>query len=128
MIVIYLVLKFLGVSGGDDQIQNTNVVMEVPTQNESEPLINQLSYETNAEDDEESRVSSSSSVELYDEKLCVICYDEKRNSFFVPCGHCATCFQCAQRYTLQKIFHTLYQLHANFRRFFFLTYFLGDSY
>ncbi|CAN0917977.1 E3 ubiquitin-protein ligase APD1 [Linum grandiflorum] len=30
-------------------------------------------------------------------KLCVICYDEERNSFFVPCGHSVTCLACAQR-------------------------------
>ncbi|KAL2927375.1 Death-associated inhibitor of apoptosis 1 [Bienertia sinuspersici] len=36
--------------------------------------------------------------ELYDAKICIICYDGQRNCFFVPCGHCATCFRCAQRY------------------------------
>ncbi|XP_061949473.1 uncharacterized protein LOC133672917 isoform X2 [Populus nigra] len=38
-----------------------------------------------------------SSEELYDGKICVICYDEERNCFYVPCGHCATCYVCAQR-------------------------------
>lgn len=42
--------------------------------------------------------STSSPEDLYDKKLCVICYDEQRNCFFVPCGHCATCYVCAQRY------------------------------
>ncbi|KAJ6675895.1 hypothetical protein OIU85_011988 [Salix viminalis] len=41
--------------------------------------------------------SCSSSEDLYDAKLCVICYDDQRNCFFVPCGHCATCYDCAQR-------------------------------
>lgn len=41
--------------------------------------------------------SSSSSEDLYDGKICVICYDDERNCFFVPCGHCATCYRCAQR-------------------------------
>ncbi|KAG6767027.1 hypothetical protein POTOM_028206 [Populus tomentosa] len=40
---------------------------------------------------------NSSSEELYDGKICVICYDEERNCFYVPCGHCATCYVCAQR-------------------------------
>ncbi|PON66690.1 43kDa postsynaptic protein [Parasponia andersonii] len=40
---------------------------------------------------------SSCSEDLYDGKLCVICYDNLRNCFFVPCGHCATCYDCAQR-------------------------------
>ncbi|GMI78485.1 ABERRANT POLLEN DEVELOPMENT 1 [Hibiscus trionum] len=33
----------------------------------------------------------------YDEKVCIICYDDERSCFFVPCGHCATCYDCAQR-------------------------------
>ncbi|KAJ6419802.1 hypothetical protein OIU84_029845 [Salix udensis] len=40
---------------------------------------------------------SSCSEELYDRTVCVICYDEERNCFYVPCGHCATCYVCAQR-------------------------------
>ncbi|XP_049355743.1 E3 ubiquitin-protein ligase APD4-like [Solanum verrucosum] len=34
---------------------------------------------------------SSSSEDLYDGRICVICYDNSRNCFFVPCGHFATC-------------------------------------
>ncbi|KAJ6366796.1 hypothetical protein OIU77_003221 [Salix suchowensis] len=40
---------------------------------------------------------NSCSEELYDRTVCVICYDEERNCFYVPCGHCATCYVCAQR-------------------------------
>ncbi|XP_012079336.1 E3 ubiquitin-protein ligase APD2 [Jatropha curcas] len=40
--------------------------------------------------------SNNSSTELYDGKICIICYDEERNCFFVPCGHCATCYICAK--------------------------------
>lgn len=47
--------------------------------------------------------TGTSSEDLYDGKVCVICYDEQRNCFFVPCGHCATCYVCAQRYGLQWI-------------------------
>ncbi|XP_044474751.1 E3 ubiquitin-protein ligase APD2-like isoform X2 [Mangifera indica] len=56
----------------------------------------QYTYGTNQEDDD-SGSSTSSSEDLYDAKLCVICYDDQRNCFFVPCGHCATCYDCAQR-------------------------------
>jgi hypothetical protein len=45
-----------------------------------------------------SNSNSSESDDLYDKKVCIICYDEQRDCFFVPCGHCATCFVCAQRY------------------------------
>lgn len=58
---------------------------------------NTITYGTIKFHKEESDASSNSSEELYDEKLCIICYDEQRNCFFVPCGHCATCYDCAQR-------------------------------
>lgn len=44
-----------------------------------------------------SNSSDQSSEDLYDGKICVICFDEPRNCFFVPCGHCATCHGCAIR-------------------------------
>lgn len=31
-------------------------------------------------------------------RLCVICFDSLRDCFFLPCGHCATCFTCGTRY------------------------------
>ncbi|XP_027902365.1 uncharacterized protein LOC114162616 isoform X2 [Vigna unguiculata] len=108
-IVVFLILKVLGVY--DDAEQHSHVTIDVTyrtsnvvaTHTETEPLMrveeNRMSYGTNAKDDEQNSgtYSSSSSEELYDEKLCCICYDEQRNSFFVPCGHCATCYDCAQR-------------------------------
>ncbi|XP_051126902.1 E3 ubiquitin-protein ligase APD2-like isoform X1 [Andrographis paniculata] len=41
--------------------------------------------------------SSSSDDELYDGQICVICYDDQRDCFFVPCGHCIACHTCAAR-------------------------------
>jgi hypothetical protein len=52
----------------------------------------------NSSSEGSSNNNSNSSEDLYDGKVCVICYDEQRNCFFVPCGHCATCYVCAQRY------------------------------
>lgn len=34
----------------------------------------------------------------YTQRLCVICFDGPRDCFFLPCGHCATCFTCGTRY------------------------------
>ncbi|WVZ21171.1 hypothetical protein V8G54_008493 [Vigna mungo] len=73
-LLFYLILKILGVY--DDAEQHSQVTIDVTyrtsnvvaTQTETEPLMrveeNRMSYGTNA----------------------------KRNSFFVPCGHCATCY------------------------------------
>ncbi|KAI3939088.1 hypothetical protein MKX01_001956 [Papaver californicum] len=30
-------------------------------------------------------------------RQCVICFDAPRDCFFLPCGHCATCFTCGTR-------------------------------
>ncbi|KAJ8437936.1 hypothetical protein Cgig2_031452 [Carnegiea gigantea] len=30
-------------------------------------------------------------------RLCVVCFDGPRDCFFLPCGHCATCFPCGSR-------------------------------
>ncbi|XP_078437036.1 RING/U-box superfamily protein isoform X2 [Wolffia australiana] len=37
------------------------------------------------------------SDDLYDGKICVICFESQRNCFFTPCGHCITCTVCAKR-------------------------------
>ncbi|XP_004292747.1 PREDICTED: uncharacterized protein LOC101292282 isoform X1 [Fragaria vesca subsp. vesca] len=97
VVMIFLILKYLGACDVE-----SSTVVEHSRQEISEtypivpPKTVPQTYGTNEEDDD-SGASSSSSEELYDEKLCVICYDEQRNCFFVPCGHCATCYDCAQR-------------------------------
>ncbi|CAJ2675374.1 unnamed protein product [Trifolium pratense] len=95
MIVIFLILKCLGADDNHNEVEAQGVT-------ETQPLMqtNPTSYGTykfHDKKEEESDASSSSSEELYNEKLCIICYDEQRNCFFVPCGHCATCYDCAQR-------------------------------
>lgn len=30
--------------------------------------------------------------------LCMICGNAQKDCFFLPCGHCATCFTCGNRY------------------------------
>ncbi|OMO84314.1 Lipopolysaccharide-modifying protein [Corchorus capsularis] len=36
-------------------------------------------------------------------RLCVVCFDEPRDCFFLPCGHCATCFTCGTRQDIAPI-------------------------
>ncbi|KAG8377025.1 hypothetical protein BUALT_Bualt09G0125200 [Buddleja alternifolia] len=33
----------------------------------------------------------------YSQRLCAICFDAPKDCFFLPCGHCVTCFGCATR-------------------------------
>ncbi|PRQ27791.1 putative transcription factor C2H2 family [Rosa chinensis] len=97
VVMIFLILKYLGACDAESSTVVEDTRQEI---NETYPIVPRKTvpqtYGTNEEDDD-SGASSSSSEELYDEKLCVICYDEQRNCFFVPCGHCATCYDCAQR-------------------------------
>ncbi|KAM4113145.1 hypothetical protein ACJW30_05G197000 [Castanea mollissima] len=98
VIVVFLILKYLGACEGENTIMDTEVT-EVRQVTETDPIMPAkpipYTYGTGEEDDD-SR-DNSFSEEPYDAKLCVICYDEQRNCFFVPCGHCATCYDCAQR-------------------------------
>lgn len=97
IIMVFLILKYLGACEGDHTREEETYAQRVT---EADPLIPEkpfrLPYGTGDEEDPESG-SSSSSEDLYDGKICVICYEEPRNCFFVPCGHCATCYSCAQR-------------------------------
>lgn len=105
VIIIFLVLKYLGACEGDNEVHVEEITPREVT--ETHPLMPEklfrLTYGT-GEEDAESGISSSSSEDLYDGKICTICYDEPRNCFFVPCGHCATCYDCAKRCPLPNIF------------------------
>lgn len=38
------------------------------------------------------------SIDLNEEsKLCCVCYKEKYNNVFIPCGHVCCCQNCAKR-------------------------------
>ncbi|GAB2228357.1 hypothetical protein Droror1_Dr00010192 [Drosera rotundifolia] len=108
-IVIFLILKHLGACNNTEtQIEEVTrqdfvvVIPERPETSETDPLLPKkpIGSRYGAIDEENLDSDSSndsSSDELYDGKICVICYDHPRNCFFVPCGHCATCYDCAQR-------------------------------
>ena len=93
MIIIFLIHKYLGACDRD-----THEVTETDPLVPEKPF--RIPYGTGEADVESG--SSSSSEDLNDGKICVICYEEPRNCFVGPCGHCATCHTCAQRYALSK--------------------------
>ncbi|XP_030455782.1 E3 ubiquitin-protein ligase APD2-like [Syzygium oleosum] len=93
--IVFAILRYLDNSEDESPAEREPVVTETtPIQLFKPP---QSTYGTCEEDIETGSCGSSSSEELYDGKICVICYDEERNCYFVPCGHCATCYDCAQR-------------------------------
>ncbi|KAI8018934.1 E3 ubiquitin-protein ligase APD1 [Camellia lanceoleosa] len=100
VIVVALIIKYLGDYGNDFIIDNTTTSETNHLLPKEAPI--SFSYGTceNEEDVEKEgkrKSSGNSSDELYDGKICIICYEEPRNCFFVPCGHCATCHVCAHR-------------------------------
>ncbi|XP_047342628.1 E3 ubiquitin-protein ligase APD2-like [Impatiens glandulifera] len=107
-LMVLLIAKYIGAYQEEEETIHTNG--NNINASETDPLIpdHQKSYRLpygtrgNKELEEESgssTCSSSSSEDLYDGKICVICYDMARDCFFVPCGHCATCYECAKRIT-----------------------------
>ncbi|KAJ4964174.1 hypothetical protein NE237_024113 [Protea cynaroides] len=95
-IFIFFLLKYLGACDGeaseDSTVEEAQVSETIPLMQEKRIQI----YYGTSEEDPDSGIRGSSE-DLYDGKICVICYDKQRNCFFVPCGHCATCYECAQR-------------------------------
>ncbi|XP_021744721.1 uncharacterized protein LOC110710698 isoform X2 [Chenopodium quinoa] len=51
------------------------------------------SYDSGSQNDEEAQED----LEEGCRRLCVICFDAPKDCFFIPCGHCATCFTCGIR-------------------------------
>lgn len=100
LMVAALLIKLLGVC--DREITRNDDTIRRETDRLISKASASLTYGTCDEDDLESGnycSRSSSSEDLYDENICIVCYDEKRNCFFIPCGHCATCYSCAKRIT-----------------------------
>ncbi|KAL7193329.1 hypothetical protein ACSBR2_025021 [Camellia fascicularis] len=106
VIVVALIIKYLGDYGNDFIIENTNTTTSETNHLLPKEAPNPISFsygtcenEEDVEKEGKRKSSGNSSNELYDGKICIICYEEPRNCFFVPCGHCATCHVCAHRYT-----------------------------
>ncbi|XP_027074126.2 uncharacterized protein [Coffea arabica] len=106
MMIVALIIKLLGHCDGDASSSSSSIHRQATAARaatETNTLLAKevvpFTYGTCEEDLESAKCSSSPSDDLYDGKICVICYDERRNCFFIPCGHCATCSICARRIT-----------------------------
>lgn len=99
VILIFLLMKYLRACEGENEVHHVEEIRPLEV-TETDPLMPEkpfrLTYGT-GEDEAETGICGSSSEDLYDGKICIICYDGPRNCFFVPCGHCATCYDCARR-------------------------------
>lgn len=106
-VVIYLITKKVGawdhVPDTTDRQQGSAV-----TERETDPILPRKEiaciYGATEDTPESSSSICCSGEDLYDGKICVICYEGKRDCFFIPCGHSVTCFSCGQRYVIQISF------------------------
>ncbi|XVF61282.1 hypothetical protein PTKIN_Ptkin08bG0117900 [Pterospermum kingtungense] len=102
VLVILMILKYVTDFSDESSGDEEDVRAATTNQSETSPLCSEkavpLGYgSTTCEEEDIETGSCSSGEDLYDGRICIICYDEQRNCFFVPCGHCATCYDCAQR-------------------------------
>ncbi|KAJ4797429.1 RING/U-box superfamily protein [Rhynchospora pubera] len=103
LLLIYKILNKL--------LRNHQMRYEVPVNNEQRtPLLTNKdddnsslgsSYESVSHDEEDIeewlKMEAAKSLESGSSNLCSICCDAPRDCFFLPCGHSATCYACAER-------------------------------
>ncbi|CAH2078097.1 unnamed protein product [Thlaspi arvense] len=95
MAIIFLILKFLSDCDAEDDMERLPVVAGEEEVAVWTPLVNGPPEIARNGDVETASFSSSDDLDY--STLCVICFEERRNCFFVPCGHSATCRGCAQK-------------------------------
>ncbi|GLU20090.1 hypothetical protein SLE2022_363050 [Rubroshorea leprosula] len=99
LIAILMILKYVLEIDIDDNNEDERRPTETSPLRSTHNVAAALAHRTCEDHDHQDLESGNceSDDELYERKLCVICYDKQRNCFFVPCGHCATCCECAER-------------------------------
>ncbi|KAL0738892.1 hypothetical protein Bca4012_015102 [Brassica carinata] len=96
MFLIFLILKSLNdCDTEDDDMESLPLVAGQEVVTIWTPLVYEPSGVTGNGDFATLSFSSAEDVDY--STLCVICFEERRNCFFVPCGHSATCKGCALR-------------------------------
>lgn len=100
VVIVSMILKQIGACNCE-QPAPEHAVAETAPAAETEPILQRKEMGCSAygsTDEEKESSVRFSSQDLYDGKICVICYDQRRDCFFTPCGHCVTCCSCALRY------------------------------
>ncbi|KAG9454006.1 hypothetical protein H6P81_006910 [Aristolochia fimbriata] len=110
LLVVKILIKCQRSTGDDSGSQESMVTTDrtpLLGQKEDDVLSLGSSYDSVSHDGEESEdMPGTCSVETKSTKegepncqrrLCAICFNEPRDCFFLPCGHCATCFPCGTR-------------------------------
>ncbi|KAH9623993.1 hypothetical protein KSS87_020710 [Heliosperma pusillum] len=111
MLWVFNYLKGLRRSDGDN-----GEILSADTGPERAPLLSHKdedlsslgsSYDSGSQNDDEAQEyledgllegrPAGESGKKYHSRQCVICFDASKDCFFIPCGHCASCFACGTR-------------------------------
>lgn len=98
--VIAMMMKLLWDTSNEDNVIGMRVSETSGLLSQNVEAWSIALYGTNEDDTKSNSDKSctSSSDDLYDGKICVLCYDDQRSCLFMPCGHFITCYTCAKRY------------------------------
>lgn len=93
-IVMLILLVFCRPASQDIQESAVEAAPLTPS-NEVEEKVTETEVPLSWDFDEEENAVS-------EDYLCIICFEARRNCFFDPCGHCATCYTCSMKISKQK--------------------------
>ncbi|CAN8317046.1 unnamed protein product [Cochlearia groenlandica] len=93
--------KRLQCHGGEETSQTENDAARtrlVPNKDEDGSSIGSSNESFAADDaDMEEFVCNEGEASNSTRRLCAICFDAPRDCFFLPCGHCVSCYQCGTK-------------------------------
>ena len=93
-LTLWAIIRYL-LSSGENTAAEAGAAVTSPARKAPPPYYGTMDEEEISKPREERGFSSD---DLYDGKICVICYEFQRNCFFTPCGHYVTCSLCAKRF------------------------------
>ncbi|XP_068667788.1 E3 ubiquitin-protein ligase APD2-like [Aristolochia californica] len=104
LLMIKILVKCQRSPGDGSEYQERTLTTErTPLLGQKEDNASSLgsSYDSGSHDEEEFEdlpgAGSIKGEPNYPQQLCAICFNAQRDCFFLPCGHCATCFTCGTR-------------------------------
>ncbi|CAL9747941.1 unnamed protein product [Musa acuminata subsp. burmannicoides] len=99
VVIVSVILKHLGACCVEQTRRDQGVEAAAAAEAETEPIAprKEMACGYGATEEEAESSVCCTAEDLYDGKICVICYDERRSCFFTPCGHSVACCSCAQR-------------------------------
>ncbi|KAG9155918.1 hypothetical protein Leryth_004160 [Lithospermum erythrorhizon] len=101
-LAVYYFNNFRSIRQGDSSIQSNEGSTSAPllSRKDDDNLSLGSSYDSVSEDDgdpEDHPSANDHENNNSTQRLCAICFDAPRDSFFLPCGHCVSCYTCGTK-------------------------------